>query len=317
MAQRSTVLSEYSTILKERERDKKLRVLFIIGVVLLIIGLVSGGIYYWYNHSTASWDDYQWYEHALNVLADNKEETNYWSVSGNTFLQDNDQDYDNNCLEYFYFYVDTDGRAYSVTLENSCFNGRRVDYENSQRMDAGYDQGLYYLTDVTDSYYNDSYISKSEPGFIRNWASEFSLDNVFLPAMEDMRITYSYRENNEDLIYVSVSPYDLPENMYNNIMTSMFGADYDENEVIITECQISFEIKKDHVTDWNIDVTGSDSAGTYKYSRRYYLSYDESYVNIVKDGIAVSDWSEVEEVRNMWPLNYRDYGEEQEDVTGI
>ena len=314
MAERSTVLGEYGTILKEKKQAELRRKFLIIGLAVLFVALIAGGWYYYYNNSTLSWNDEQWYNHARSVLEANKQDIQYYSLSGNSFVEDKDYDYDNNCLEYFYFYVSKEGDSKSVELNNNCYLGTRVDYENSQSYSYATDGKLHSL-----SYNNDElYVSKTAPEFINEWEKEYSLENIYLPALEEVEITYTYKESRSDDITVVTDFNALPKERQDAIMTAMFGEGYDINQTIITECMINVGIEADRVSDYSITVNGTDSkTGKVTYYRDYYLSYDESYVYVSDYGEVVTDWSQTKAVQEMLPLNSRLEGDNNDGNNGL
>ncbi|MBQ9036083.1 MAG: hypothetical protein IJ115_01290 [Erysipelotrichaceae bacterium] len=314
MAERSTVLGEYGTIQKEKKQAALRRKFLIIGLVVLFVALVGGGWYYYYNNSTLSWNDEQWYEHAVIVLDDNKKEINYWSISANAFVEDEDYDYDNSCLEYFYFYISKESGSISINLNNNCYDGHRVDYELGQNYDYSTDGSIHSL------YYNNeySYVSKIRPDFISEWEKDFTLDNIYLPDPDDIEITYSYKESHSDDIMFTTDMSSLPQNMQDAIYTSMFGKDYDVSQIIITEVLLSVEIENDRVESYSITVNGKDvNTGKVSYSRDYYLSYDEAYVYVSDSGEVVTDWSSTKAVQEMLPLNSRLEGDNNDGNNGL
>lgn len=314
MANQSTVLGEYNSIQQEKKKAKTKRMVLIVALAVVFVAAAIGGWYYFYNHSTLSWNDEQWYEHARSVLNDNRKAVNYWSVSGDCYLKDAGLDYDKSCMESFHFYVSREDHAISVDFTNSCYDSDRVDYDHSQYYEYTTDGAIYALS------YNheQQYISKIKPSFIDEWEKEYTLDRIFIPELEKAEIVYSYKEGHSDDIYAEVDPDDLPKDLYDGIMKSMFGDEFDINNTIVSRCEISFSIDHDQIESWGILVKARDTyTGTVEYSRSYYLSYDDSYIYMPDSGDIVTDWAECEAVKQMLPITNRIEGKVENGGTDL
>ena len=300
MSERSTVLGEYEAIKRDRLRREKSRKLIIVGVVLLsIIGMAAAG-YFMYKNSTMSWNDQQWYQRALEIWPKQKDNVSYWSVSSNIFIRDEDDDYDNSCVESFSMYYNSSAMSYKIDLYNYRVGPNRVEHEESQTIELIYENKTYGMMFDTDGVLH---VSKSKPEIVDKWLSEYALDNIFLPELQEDDIQFSYRNKDSDDIYLFIDPERIPEAQQRKMIREMFGNN--DTDAIITSCSISVSVKENEITGWSIDVDAiGDQIGTVYYSRSYYMAADDGFYNHVDSGELVLDWNELDKYVNIRELNY-------------
>ena len=303
MSERSTVLGEYAAIKRDRERRDRGRKIAIVGAVVAVIAAIAIAGLVYYKNSTMSWTDEMWYQHAQELWPGQKDSVSYWSLSSSVFIEDNDSDYDNNCVESFHLYYTCSPVSYQIEMNSDRLHDRRVEYELAQNIEI-ISENNYFSLVVNGN--DPGYLCRQKPPVADEWLNDYSLNNIFLPELESADdIAFSYRESNSNELFITLDENRIPANIRKAIIKDMFGSNSDADEVIIASCELSVRVTESEIKGWTISIQAADkNVGWVNYYRSYYMAKDDGFYYRVQDGVPVSSWDEVEEYRNITPVNY-------------
>ena len=295
---------------QEQEKLRRLKKQKTTKILLIIvsIGILISGAAVIYFYTSLSWSDEKWYDHAYSLLDKSLKETEYWSYQESVQLETADYDYDYGYLELVSADCDRIDDDLQINFSNQADELVRLDYDQYDMFYLQKYNNNYYLFDdnsYSDTYMN-CYVSDTRPVIYDVIEQKTALGNIIMTSPEVTEVVYNDRYDfNERALSLKVNPSDIPASLKAMALKESFG---DANASAIFENAAFFiDLEDDKITSWTFEVSCIGENYATIYSLRYYLYFDEAYINTNhQNAIKVSDWNTNELILKIRPLNYLD-----------